>query len=446
MRLATNPPTAAPAAPQVLERLLLGQLPAACVGAKARVATGGDEEDWRVLLLVAARARPAECLPVADGDALAAWAASREAWRGARAEWLSRGGAHDEADAVLGPGGDDSARLRLALARGDGAAARLAAEGALVEEPRDVLACRTLALAALADGDAAWAIETTACGGLGERAPELVRLRAEALDRAGEYSAAEASYALAKADVHRAALLYQENPTPERLAAAARLLAPGPDGRTPPAALHALWMARLQGAEGTVEGLDASLPAAVARVVVRGAAEDVEAVKDAPGAPAAIARAEVAATHGDRAATEAALADALAAAPAAEPVHRARVALLLQVDGDVEAALADWAARDPDHVAAVGRRGPRDLPWAALVTPTWDDLRARHPDARMHIDAPAGVDAIGAAIRSARALPEPAARSDALAVLLATHPDLDALVVERYRSAPAPTSVPDHDP
>lgn len=435
-----------PSAAELQERVLLGQLPAACPGAKARAATAGTDDDWRMLLLVSARAWPSACLTPEQGDALAAWAGPSEAWRGARAEWIGARGDAEGAVAALGPGGEDTSRLRLALARGDGDAVRLAAEGALVEEPRDVLACRTVAAAALAEGDAAWAIESAACGGLGARAPELVRLRADALDRAGDHAAAEAAYASIGADVHRAVLLYQEGTTPERLAEATRLLAPGPEGRTPPAALHAAWMALLHGGTPSLVGLDESLPALLVRGTVRGDDADLVALRDAPGAAAAVVRARLHAARGDRAQTEAALVEALTDAPSAEPVHRARVALLLGVKGDVDVALADWAAQDPDVVAAVGGRGSRDVPWAALVPETWAALAARHPDPRMRSDAPAGADAIGARIRAARALSDTAARTDALASLLSDIPGLDALVSERYRSGPSPPNVSDRDP
>ncbi|MES2639632.1 MAG: hypothetical protein V4850_09120 [Myxococcota bacterium] len=445
-RLAASVSGPTPSSAELVEQVLLGQLPAACTGAKVRAARVGEEEDWRLLLLVSSRALPAACIAPEEGDTLAAWAAPKEGWRGARAEWISGRGDESGAVAALGPGGEDASRLRLALARGDGDAVRLAAEGALVEEPRDVLACRTVAAAALAEGDAAWAIETTACGGLGARAPELVRIRADALDRVGDHAAAEAAYASMGANVHRAVLLYQEAPTPERLAEAGRLLASGPEGRPPPAALHATWMALMHGGTPSLEGLDQGLPALLARALVRGDDADLVALQDMPGAPAAVVRARLHAARGDRARTEAALADALEAAPSAEPVHRARIGLLLAVKGNVDAALADWAAQDPDVVAAVGGRGSRDLPWAALVPETWEGLAARHPDPRMRSDAPAGADAIGARIRAARALSDTRARADALASLMSDIPGLDALLSERYQSGPSPPNVPDRDP
>jgi hypothetical protein len=447
---AAPPPASVPAPSAVEERVLLGQIAAACAGLRARVVAEGLDEDWRMLLLAAARV-PAQarttggCLTEALGSALATWGEGKPRWRGPRAEWKAALGDGD-ALAILGERGDDAARLRIALAKGDGDAARFAAEGALVEEPRDVLACRIVGLAALAEGDLAWAIETSACGGLGPRAPELLRIRAEALDRAGEFEAAAAAYAAAGLDVHRAAILYQESPTPERLAEAAHLLAPDATGRPPPAALHGLWMALLHGGEPSTAGLDASVPAGLARAMASAGGADVTALAALPGAQAAVVRARVAAAQGDRLGVEDALADALTAEPAGEPVHRARVAIRLLVGGDVGGALADWAAQDPDHVAAVGTRGSRDMPWAALVPETWGELAARRPDPRMRSDAPSGADAIGSQIRTARAISEAGARSDAFSAVLRVHPGLDGLVLERYQSAPSVASVSDRDP
>jgi len=441
---------AAPASALLEERLLLGQIAAACSGLRARVVAGGTEEDWRLLLLAAARV-PAEargtaaCLTDDQGDRLAAWGEGKAGWRGPRAEWKSARGDSDALSA-LGERGDDAARFRIALAKGDGDAARFAAEGALVEEPRDVLACRIVGLAALAEGDVAWAIETASCAGLGARAPELVRLRAEALDRAGESDAALEAYGAAGLDVHRAAILYQDRPTPARLAEAARLLLPSAAGRPPPAALHALWMALLHGGDASLAGLDESVPAVLARAMASPARADAGALAALPGVQAAVVRARVAAAQGDRDGAEAALADALGAEPAAEPVHRARVAIRLLLAGDVPGALADWSAQDPDHVLAVGTRGSRDLPWAVLVPETWADLAARHPDPRMRSDAPSGADAIGSQIRTARALFEGGARLDAISAVLRQHPGLDGLVVERYQASPSVAPVSDRDP
>ena len=446
-RLAAEGPV--PTRAEVEERLVLGLLPAACAGARARVRAEDETEDWRLLLLARARlgAGGEACLGRADADAMAAWAAPRPEWRGALAEWSVASGRLADAEARLAAPGEDGARLRLANARGDGDGARIAAEGALIAEPRDVLACRTLALAALEEQDPAWAIDVTRCGGVGARAPELVRLAAEALDRAGEHEAAAAAYGRVGADVHRAAILYQEGPTAERLAEAARLLAPPPDGPRPPAAaLHAAWMALRDGAPASLEELDDSIPALVARGLARGSPEDLAALAKAASAPTAIARARIHARRGERALMEAALADALRAAPAADPVHRARIALRIATGGDVGGALAEWASQDPDHVGIVGVRGSRDLPWDAIVPETWAMLAGRHPDPRMRHDAPTGSDAVGARVRAARVLPDAGARADALGALARDVPGLDALAAERYRLGPPAAGVPDHVP
>jgi len=453
-RLVVTPGSPVPERPRVEEQLLLGQLPAACAGARARLVAAeapGDEGDWRLLLLASARlgARPVDtggCILPEDGDALvASFPSESPGWRGARAEWLAARGRFADAEALLAAPGADAARLRVAVARGDGDAARTAAEGALLEAAGDVLACRILALSALEEGDAAWAVEVTGCGGLGDRAPELVRIRADALDRAGDHAAAEALYGAGGQDVRRAALLYQEDPTPERLADAARLLAPAPD-RPPDAALHAVWLALTTGQAPSLAGLDESIPSLVARALVRGSAEDIAALERASSAPTCIARARVAARQRDIARMEAALRDALAASPAAEPVHRARIALRLATGGDVASALADWAAQDPDHVEAVGVRGSRDLPWIVLVPETWRALDTRHPDVRMRANAPTGKDAVGGRLRDARSMPDPSDRADALAAVAKEHPGLDGLVAERYRLGPSPAGLPERAP
>jgi hypothetical protein len=432
----------------VEEALLLGQHPIGCTGLRSRIRSGdGTEEDWRDLLLVTARiGPPAGCLDLTGADQLAEWAAGRPGWRGARAEWLAVRGRVAEADGLLAAPGEDAARLRVALLRGDGDGARVAAEGALVESPRDILACRILGRDALEQGDATWALELSDCGGLGARSPELVRLAGEALELAGEFAAAEEVYVRVNADVHRAALLYQVNPTPERREEAARLLSEPGGAAAPPVRLHRAWMALQAGGEPDLAGLDESIPALVIRALARGTPEDVAALARATSAPTAVARARVAAERRDRSAAIQALADALAAAPASEPVHRARLALLLDLGEDPGRALEEWAALDPDHVAAVGERGSRDLPWAVLVPERWDALAARHPDPRMRADAPAGKDAIGERIRAARRLPTASARADALAALGREVAGLDGLAAERYRVGPSPPGAPARAP
>ena len=216
----------------------------------------------------------------------------------------------------------------------------------------------------------------------------------------------------------------------ERWEAARTLLASAGDAA--PVVLHRGWMAWIAGEPVEVAGLDAGVPAKVLRGLATGRAEDEAELADLHGAPAAVARARIALRRGDVAGMESALADALAAAPASEPVHRARIALRLVSGGDVDAALSDWASQDPDHVAAVGFRGERDLPWRALAPERWGELAQRRPDARMRADAPVGTDTVGERIRSARALPTAAARADALALIAQDVPGLDGLVRERY--------------
>lgn len=436
--------TPGPAATPPEDALLAGRAVEACLGAKGRVvAPEADEEDWRLLLRAAARAKG--CISEEDGDALAAWGAlgaEAERWRGPRAEWMASRGDVEGALALLATPGHDDARLRVAMAAGKGDLAKEAAEGALLLHPTDVLACRHVAQDALVAGDLLVALEAADCGGA--RSPELRRLRGDALDRAGETSEAEAAYREAGATVHLAALLYQEpssqeGGTPERVAEARALLAGDP---APPAALHRVWLALMQGEAPSLRGLDQSVEATVARgaALPRDAdAAFLSAVDAVPGAPAAVVRARLAAARGDRKGMEVALDRALAADPAAEPVHRARVALRLEAGGDVKGALDAWAAQDPDHVRLRGSRGPRDLPWAAIAPWTWAELAPRCGDPRCGEGAPAGADAVGAAWRDALVRPEWTDRLDALAKLQADRPELERLPAERLRvGAPSP--------
>ncbi len=431
--------------PDAEELLLLGWYPQACGALRTRVVEGEGDEDWRLLLLGGARSAAQACLLEAEGDRLAAWGAVRPEWRGARAEWAAMRGRLEEAQALLGAAGEDAARLRVALARSDGAAALDAAEGAVVAEPRDVAACRILVRAALDQGDAAWAIEHAHCGGFGTRAPELGRLRAEALDLGAEYGMAERAYARVGASVHQAALLYQEAPTVERRAAAARILGEGPDRDAPQAALHRVWMARMAGTSASTQGLDGSVPATLARALTRRSPADEVALSTIPGSAAAVVRARLAADRGDKRTMEEALASALEVEPARAAVHRARIALRIAHGGDVAGALAGWADQDPDHVTLVGERGPRDVPWRAIVPEQWEDLAKIHADPRVRADAPVGTDGVGAEWRAAQKRTG-AARQDALAALAARVPGLDALPLERYRLAPLPAGLPTRDP
>ena len=407
---------------EVVQRALRReQLPVACHLAKLRAARDPAEDGW--LLLLTAAARQDGCLEPEDGDALATWAATFPHGAGPSAEWRAARGED------IAPAGDERSKLRIALRRGDGDAARLAAEGALLEDPGEIAACRLVANAALDERDLAWAIEVAACGGDADT-PELLRLRATALDRAGQTDEALALYERSGAAVHRAAILYQDHP--DRLdEARALLVGPGP------AALHRTWLALCQGAPAPIDGLDQSFQATVARAL---AAKDAppDVLAGSPGAPAAVVRARLAAERRDLSTMEGELDAALRQSPASDPIHRARIALRLSTGGDVEQALADWAALDPDHVAMTGTRGDRDLPWCGIVPETWGWIRARIDDPRASAEAPSGSSPIGEKIRAARALPTPGARSDALAALDRDTPGLDALPAERYRLGPPP--------
>lgn len=417
------------------------QAAAACTGFLARVhaAPAPVEADWIGLLRASARA--SNCLADADGDLLYAWATDpaappsrREAWRGAVAEWLARRGRDAEAVAVLGVAGEDSARMRVALARQDTAGAREAAEGALLVDPHEVLACWLVGSAALGDGDVLEALEAARCGG--SEAPQLRRLRADALARAGLVDAAVEAYVAAGARVHAAALLLEERP--ERRDEARSLLADG----GPAAALHLAWLALVEGKPPSLQGVP-SLPAAQRLLAVAdplGVGEDVLAALRAAGdARAAVALARALAARGDAAGAARVLEQAVAKEPAVEPLHRARVALLREFGRDVGPALAAWAAQDPDHVRARGSGEIPDVPWRALAPWSWREACGPRQDSRCSASAPSGRDAVGDALR--QALSEPGSgRLDALAALQSQHPECHGLARLRWEiAAPDPT-------
>ena len=82
-RLAAELPSPGNVAP-IDERILLGQLPVACRGARTRVVALDLEQDWQDLLRISARlgTRPVAeggCIPPEEGAALASWAADRPA-------------------------------------------------------------------------------------------------------------------------------------------------------------------------------------------------------------------------------------------------------------------------------------------------------------------------------------------------------------------------------
>ena len=120
-------------------------------------------------------------------------------------------------------------------------------------------------------------------------------------------------------------------------------------------------------------------------------------------------------------------------------MYRAWVALRAQLGGDVEGALAAWAALDPDHVRLSGVHDDREVPWAVVAPWTWAaSCGARARDRRCAADAPRGADDVGTAWRAAAALPA-AARLDTLAALQARSPTLHGLATERWRlAAPDP--------
>ncbi len=433
----------APVRATALDALRGERIAEACLAARhVAQAAPTEEEPFRLLLLASARAPggamgdgSAGCLTREHGDALAAWAAGEpsraESWRGARAEWVASRGDPAAADALLAERGHDGSRMRVALAIGDGARASDAAEGALLADSGDALACRLVAALALDAGDAAQAIEVAACGGTAS--PVLERVRAEAYDAAGAHEAAIACYLAMGAPTHAAAILYQE--LPARRAEANALLADG----GPAEALHRGWLALLDGRPPLLDGLDDSPPADLLRALADPASSDVLS-RLAPDDPvAAVVRARVAATRGDARGVDAALAPALIADPASEPLHRARVALRLQIGGDVRGALAEWGAQDPDHVRLRGARDGRHRPWIAIAPWSWDDLARVTRDPRARADAPMGSDVVGAAYRAAVRRPATTDRLDALEELYRSDSRLRGVIAERWALASAET-------
>jgi hypothetical protein len=435
-----------------LDEALRSDQPAvACAAALAgvRAAAGspgraGEDDAWTGLLRAAARSPG--CAPDDVGARLVAWAmdpaapARHTAWRGAAAEWAAAHGRVAEAQAWLAAPGEDGARMRVALAAHDDAAAAEAAEGALLADPRDVLACRLVAGHALARGDVLGALEAARCGG--ERAQALLRVEADALARAELWTDAAGAYQAAGANVHAAAILYQQVATPDARARASALLAAG---HGPAEALHRGWLALLAGERVPADVLAAAgrtPPAAHLRAVAepyRLSPEDRALLEGADHARAKVALARSRAATGDRAGALAALDAARALDPASEPVNRASVALRVALGLPTDAALAAWAALDPDHVRLRGASDDREVPWAALAPWSWREACGATRDPRCAADAPRGADAVGAAWREAAALP-PAQRLEAIAALQARAPDLPRLAAERWqRAAPDPT-------
>jgi hypothetical protein len=373
--------------PEVAEEALLrDDVPIACRAYSARARAGGEEEAWIGLLTAAARG--GGCLAEPDGDAIAAWAAGEparaERWRAARAEWLAKKDPAAAGQLLATAPGHGGAKLRVAIAAGR--MDRDLAEAALLESPRDTLACWVVARAEVDEGDLFDAVEQAACGGA--RNARLSRVIGDALDAAGDTEGALAAYAEAGADVHRAAVLYQTGRVDE-----ARPLLAGPG---PVAALHRGWLALLAGEPVALEGLDDTPEA---RILVAVATRDPSGIADLDGPEAAVARKDLAALDA-----------AIEKDPAFEPLYRAR------------GARAAWSRVDPDHARLRGARGRRELPWEALVP------GEAFPE-------PTGRDDVGDAWRAALALPDRTARLDAFAALQAAHPELDGLAGARYRVA-----------
>ena len=397
-----------------------GRLPEACRAARREVREG-DPAAW--IALVTVNARSPGCIASADAEALLSWAragAEAEAWRGAAAEWLASQGRTPDALRLLDAPGHDDARMRVLVASGAGEATLDAAAVVRLRGP-DVLACRLLALDALARGDLLAADEDARCGELGADAAELRRLQAEARDRAGAAAEAAEAYESLKLPIHLAALRYQVEPTdPE----AARGTLAGLAGA--PAALHRVWLARCTGAPvdpRDLPQLDESPDARLARALLEPAAADLDWLSGLPGSIAAAVHVQVLSARGQPDAAVARLVATIEADPASLPLRR--LAQRLRVPGAAESI----SKLDPDHLRIRGDRGPRDTPWCGVLGPV-----AREP-------VPRGEDPVGTAVRAALALPTRAAGLDALGALSA--PEREGLAALRWAVAMGSAAEPE---
>ncbi|HNC97430.1 MAG TPA: hypothetical protein PKW90_14970, partial [Myxococcota bacterium] len=403
----------------------------ACRGYKDRLQKDAkDEGAWAGLLTVSARTT---CLNREQGDALALWAATRDTgiWAGARAEWAAFKGEEEAARALL-PSASADARLRVGMRLGDGDLVLDAAEDVLIQTPGNLMACRTIVNQLMQRADLFAALEEARCGGVGT--PDLQRLTGVALDLAGMTEDAEKIFRDGQASVHLATLLYQENPTPERLEEARKLLAA--DGM-PPARLHQGWMALLgQGPPPPLESLGDNPDSQLVRAALRFSElsdEELADLSNGPGAAPFLLQARIAAAKGKKSLALAALKQARERDPTFEPVFRGGIGVLLELKEDPGPWLADWKALDPDHVRLRGPRDRREVVWAALVPWTWAELVRRNPRLPAEFPPPEGKDAVGDAWRAAMALPDRNARLDALATLLHQEPTLHELAGYRYR-------------
>lgn len=402
----------------------------ACRGYQRLLLDGGDETAWAGILTTSARSA---CLPTPDGDALATWGASRDPglWAGPRAEWLAFRGDVDGARALL-PKASADARMRVALRLHDGDAMRDAAESVLVESPGNLMACRQLVNQSLEVGDLFRAAEEAECHGV--QSPDLARVKGIVLDRAGEYDQAEQIFRDTRSYVHLASLLYQRNPTPERLEEARRLLEG--DGM-PPARLHQAWMSLLgMGEPPPLQELrgnpDLRLVAA-ALLMDQLAQPDLEDLANAPGAGPLIMQARVAAVQGKKGLALSALEQAHQREPYFEPVLRGAVGILIQLKEDPGPWLDRWKGLDPDHIRLRGTRDRREVVWDALVPWTWATLVKQNPSLPAEIPLATGHDEVGDAWRTALAVPERGACLDILQGIQQKNSDLLELSSIRYR-------------
>lgn len=403
----------------------------ACMGWQVKLKESPkDEESWAGMLTAAARTH---CLEDADGDLLSGWGATRAGslWNGPRAEWLAYRG--DAAGArALAASAPAAARLRVGLRLGDHQMVLEAAEEVLTTSPGNIMACRILTNDALQKEELFRAIEEADCSGI--PSPDLTRLAAHALDLAGLTTEAEARFRQTDAKVHLAVLLYQSNPTPERIAEAHQLLDNDP---MPPAILHRGWMHLLGfGPLPDLSKLDDSPDAKMLKAAVQlGAlpAADIEALAGLPGAAPLVLQAQLAALVGRKDLAHQALKEAMAREPFFEPVFRSAVAISLSLKEDPSPLIAAWKMLDPDHIALRGNTEFREVPWEAIAPWTWVNLHQQ--DARVPETLPLaeGQDEIGQAWRAAQALPDRNARIDAITVIQTKERGLRQLAALRYQ-------------
>lgn len=413
----------------------------ACLGYQIKLEKEPEEANWAGVLLAASRSH---CLSDEQGDALAAWAATREPglWAGPRAEWLAYRGDLEGAKALLPQVPPDS-RLRVLMRGGSPDGIIEAAEEVLIQRPGTILACRMIVNESMRRGDLFRAVEESACSGV--QAADLQRLRGIALDAAGQQAEAEQVFRDSRSNMHLITLLYQEEAPgvsgEERQAARARRVAEALEllaGETMPIAqLHRGWMG-LRGLGPPIDpaSLESSPDTAVLKAAIlmeRLPEEDLGALGRFPGSAPKLMQARIYAALGRAGEAETAVEEALRREPLHEPTWRGAVGVWVALKKDPVPLLSRWLALDPDHVTLRGGRERREIDWAIVAPWSWADLHAK--DARVDAAVPpcGGTSPTGEAYRKAVALPTRNERLDALEAIQRQEPDLRELAAIRYR-------------